>query len=140
MEFQEWYREQWTKIYHNRLHDMENLAMQLENALEILTSKVNNHIADDYKLFKTEFSDFKKKIFGNGEKGYVDKRIEETTEELEARLTKVITESIEKAFSTREVATREKWGIRGWGLVITLGMFFLDKAWDVAQKVMETIK
>jgi hypothetical protein len=119
---------------------MENLAMQLDNALDILTTKVNNHISEDYKLFKTEFFEFKKKIFGNGEKGYVDKRIEENTVELEERLIKVITDSIDKAFSTREIATREKWGIRTWGLAITLGMFFLDKGWDIAQKVMAVIK
>lgn len=129
-DFELWYREEWTKRYHPRLYEAEKVATKAANDIEVEQGRVNEVRRQVYDYSK-KFEDFKVKMVGNGEKGYVDRVVDEAVDDLKKQFTEMIKNAIREAFEEREKAKREKWDARTWVLVIFIIeqviMFFLKK-------------
>jgi hypothetical protein len=119
--------------HHRRIGDLKNrfddfFTLTLPSLWD--ATKAN---AKDLRLFQV-------RILGNGEKGFVDKKIDERLEGFEEMMSDMITEAIRIAFENKEkqeaeIRARQDeavdqkrtiWSARGWTLVIVLIQFLLS--------------
>jgi hypothetical protein len=75
---------------------------------------------------REDFEEFKKRIFGNGEIGYVEREIEKRVTSLETSFESMVDNAVEKAFAKREMVKRDKWDARSWALVLIVAGFVIN--------------
>jgi DNA-binding protein YbaB len=126
--------------HHRRIGDLKNrvddfFTLTLPSIWDAIKATANDikSTANDLRLFQV-------RILGNGEKGFVDKKIDERLEGFEEAMSDMITEAIRVAFEKKaeqEAEAQEKqedkvdqkrtiWSARGWTLVIVLIQFLLS--------------
>lgn len=123
MEFSEWYREEWSNRYHPRIAEVEDKAGKNEVAIQIEHERLAR--------LRVDHNTLKEKIFGNGQKGYVDTRIAEEMNEFKAWITKTIQDTINDTLNKREKESRDKWDSRTWAVVLIGIGLFLERAWEM---------
>jgi len=105
MSFKDWYENQWLPDYHKRFNSVQEFVNKLDFAIAE-NKRIGEKVCD---------------IVGNGEKGIIDKKIEES----ENRIKEVVKDSIAEAFETRDKAWRGIWDTRLWMLIFILLQFAL---------------
>jgi hypothetical protein len=133
MDFQKWYTEQWFPIYHPLVSKVREIVQDVSVLSQRLTS------------LWTEFQSFRKDMYGNGQKGYVERVVRERTDELKEDFRVMIHEAINAAFATYKTEqdkttekTREKWDGRTWAVVLIVIQLVFGAAqaywiWKVTQ-------
>jgi hypothetical protein len=124
MQFDQWYREEWTPRYHPRLYEAEKVATKAAIDIEIEQGRVTEVRREVYDYGK-RFEEFKVKMVGNGEKGYVDRVVDEAVDDLKKELIQTIKNSIREAFEEKAKeakqetkSIRDKWDARTWAVVM----------------------
>ncbi len=114
----DWLKEQWPR-YHDRIHELEDEVIKLKSDLEATAEKT--------KYIRKDFDGHKAQIFGNGNLGYVDRRIKENSEELQVRFVGLVKDAVRDGFveykkevQDNDQKTRDKWDARSWALVIVV--------------------
>jgi len=123
----DWVREQWP-IYHRRISDTEDRVIKTEIELEIEHER--------HSGLRRDFDEHKRKMFGNGEKGYVDRRIQEELTEQEKRFAEMVKNAINAALqeirkeeADRVQKLREKWDARSWGIIAAVLLMAVQTVW-----------
>ncbi len=122
MDFNEWYEKNWLPDYHKRFQSIPALESLVE-----LYRKEQERFQKDVLDNKAEIATLKKAMYGNGEKGYVQRVVDEAMTEMSKNLGVVIKDSIREAFEAKEEVqkeadkeTRKEWGTRTWALIIII--------------------
>jgi hypothetical protein len=120
MDFQKWHDEQWFPVYHPLVTKVRELVPDMA----VVQSRISG--------LWTEFNAFRKDIYGNGQKGYVERVVRERVDDLKGAMRAMIDDSISEAFAKRDAEqkkadteTRKEWGGRTWGIVVILFNFIL---------------
>ena len=134
MDFDTWLYRQWDAIYHPSLREAEDVGLKNQTDIEISKSRMSelvNRLSKLEESVKKSLDDFRVKIFGNGEQGYVEKVVQEEIVKAEDKLKSMIHAAIKEAFETQRLrleSQQEKrqdlWDARTWGLVI-IGIGFI---------------
>lgn len=114
--FIKWRDEEWLKIYHPRIHEVEETAGNAENQAAIANSRFIS-LNKAFRGFVSETREAFKRIFGNGTPGFVRQEIDYAVKKIEDSISIKVKLAVTEVLDERENNRDERRSSRSWDIV-----------------------